>query len=284
MLVFDLIGGLIQLAVLGGSAVFLWQDYKNDFTKSKLLLTGVTRRIQRLTGRKETEVEIANKAVENWAKQIARLREALASVEASRDQSLRRSQEQKLLTADFHDLLMEALRKEDEDAMTAAAFGKIQAEARFQLFVEHARTNSQAAKMLAEELDGVELEFETARTQADTIQVYAEIGGAEEQLYGLVSNFTADGLTPRAQLEQSLLTTEHKKLKAGHLVDLATRRSGQKRIDRFKQATEVQRGINEARNTLALNPAPQEGDNNGKDNGNNRDVIIPVQAEVEVVN
>lgn len=258
MFAIDLILGLIQLAALGGGSVFLWQDYKHDFTKSKALYAQVTNKVRRLTGMRESDVEKANNAVQDWAKNIARLRDSLASIEASRKQALRQSQEQKLLAADFQALITDALRQRDEDAAVAAAFGKIQAEKRAQLFTEHAKTNAQVAQVLGEELEGVEMDFEAARTQADTIRVHSEIADAEKQLYSLVSDITVEGFTPQGQLKQSLLATEHSMLKAGVLIDLASKRDGKKRINRFKQLAEVNRELNEARSALALNPAPPE--------------------------
>ena len=258
MFAIDLILGLIQLAALGGGSVFLWQDYKHDFTKSKALYAGVTNKVRRLTGMRESDVEKANIAVQDWAKNIARLRDSLASIEASRKKALRQGMEQKLLAADFQNLITDALRQNDEDAAAAAAFGKVQAQKRAQLFTEHAETNAQVAKVLAEELEGVEMDFEAARTQADTIRVNSEIADARKQLYGLVSDITVEGFTPKGQLEQSLLTTEHSMLKAGVLVDIASKRGGKKRVERFKQVAEVTRELSEARNRLALNPAPHE--------------------------
>lgn len=258
MFIFDLVYGLIQIVVFGGGAVFVWQDYKNDFAQSKALCAGVTNKVRRLTGMRETDIEKANNAVQDWAKNIARLRNSLASIEASRMQALKQSQEQKLLAADFQNLVVEALRQKDEDAATAAAFGKVQAEKRAQLFAEHAETNAQVAKVLGEELESVEMDFEAARTQAETIRVNTEIADAKKQLYGLVSEITTEGFTPKGQLEQSLLVTEHNMLKTGVLVDLASKKGGKRRVERFKQLAEVNRELNEARNRLALNPAPPE--------------------------
>ncbi len=254
----DLILGLIQLAALGGGSIFLWQDYKHDFIKSKALYAGVTNKVRRLTGMRESEVEKANNTVQDWAKNIARLRDSLASIEASRKQALRQNQEQRLLVADFQNLVTEALKQNDENAAATAAFGKVQAERRAQLFADHAETNAQVARFLGEELEGVEMDFEAARTQADTIRVNSEIADAKKQLYGLVSDIAVEGFTPKGQLEQSFLTTEHDMLKAGVLVDLATKRGGKKRIERFKQLAEVNRTLSEARDRLALNPAPPE--------------------------
>lgn len=257
MFIFDLVYGLVQVATLGGSAIFVWQDYKRGFATSKSLFEGATRKIRRLTGLRESEVEKAQNTVNAWAKNIASLRESLASIEAGSKQALRQSQEQKLLASQFEDVEVEALRKNDEEAATAAAVAKIQADTRFNLFEEHAQAQNEVARVLERELDSAEMEFGMAQTKAETIGLNESISEAQCNLYELVSNIGINGLTPKGELEQAVLRTEHKRLKAGVLLRLAGKTNNNK-VRRFMQIAEVSKELDQARKRIALLPASTE--------------------------
>lgn len=257
MFIFDLVFGVAQLVALGGGGIFVWQDYKHNFVTSKAIMAGASRKIRRLTGIRESETDKATQAVEQWAIKIAKLREAVASVSANSQLALKQSQEQRLLVSDFGQVEEEALRKNDEEAATAAAVAKIQAGMRSNLYAEHAQSQVEVAQILERELEGVEMEFAMAQTKAETIKVNELIAEAQGDLYELVSGIGANGLTPKGELEQGVLRTEHKRLRSGILLRLASKNDNGK-VHRFMQDTEVRRELDSTRARMALLPGSTE--------------------------
>lgn len=257
MFIFDLVFGVIQLVALGGGGIFVYQDYKHGFVTSKAILAGASHKFRRLTGIKESETDKATETVEKWAVNIAKLREAVASVSANSQLAVKQSQEQRFLVSQFSQVEEEALRKNDEEAATVAAVAKIESERRSNLYAEHAQSQAEVAQVLERDLDISEMEFCKAQTKAETIRLNESIAEAQGNLYQLTSSFNVDGLTPKGELEQGVLRTEHKRLKSGVLLRLASKNDNSK-IHRFMQDAEVKRELDSTRNRLALPPASTE--------------------------
>ena len=160
---------------------------------------------------------------------------------------MRQSQEQRLLSSQFETLEEAAIRKNDEEAATAAAVAKIQADKRSELYYDHAEMQFRVGTILQRDLGVAEMDFAKVKTKAETIVVYASIAHAQERVYELASDITVRGFTPKGELEQALLTAEHKMLKSGFLVDLADKQSNN-RVNGFMRDAEVSAELERTRN------------------------------------
>lgn len=263
-MIFEFLFGAMQLAVAGTGGLWLWRDYKRDFQGSKTVILKL-RRALGIAGEAD-DVSRANAAVQLYAKNLGALREAVATITSNHQMAERQSTEQRRLATEFESVEVEALRKGDEDAAAASAMAKIQSLKRAELFETHAEKQVIAARVLREELDAVEMEFEIVRTEADTVRVYAGIEEANRQLYQLISHVEAEtGLTARGELKQTLLDTERKMLKSGALLEMAHSR-GNGRVRKLLQLAEVRQDLDEVRKRVALPAAPVAAlvDNNGQ--------------------
>lgn len=257
-MIFELIWGVAQLAALGFGGLYFYADYKRGFVSTKALVERAGTKFRQITGIRESETDKANRAVEKWARSVALLRESVASIKANHQLAEKRHNEETILAGQFRSIAENALRASDQDAATAAAMAKIQAEHRAQLFGEYAQEQMQVARILEQELEGVEVEYDIIRTQAETVKVNTEISEAKRNLYGLVSSIEAQtGFTARGLLEQAVINTEHEKLKTSAMLDMASKHSSS-RVRRFMQLSEVNRELDETRRRIALLPAPAE--------------------------
>ena len=258
MFLMSMIWGVMELVFVGGAGLFLYQDYKRGFVTTKALAEKAGSKFRQLTGIRESEVDKANRAVEQWSRQVGVLRESVASIKANHQLAEKRNREEMVLVSQFNKVQENALRVNDQDAAAAAAMAKIQAAQRATLFAEHAIEQIQVARALEQELEGVEVEFDIIRTQAETVRVNAEISEARRNLYELTSSIEAKtGFTSRGVLEQALINTEHEKLKSGALLDMAFKHSSS-RVHRYMQLAEVNEELDQARKRIALPPAPSE--------------------------
>ena len=262
-MIFEFIYGAMQLAAAGAGGLWLVRDYRRNFQGSKTIIL----KIQRALGmaKEGDDISRANTAVERYAKNLGSLREAVATIKSNHLMAERQAHEQRRLAAEFESVEIEALRKGDEDAAAASAMAKIQSLKRAELFETHAAAQISAARLLQNELDAVEMEFEVVRTEADTIRIYAGIGEANRQLYQLISHVEAEtGLTARGELKQTLLDTERKMLKSGILIEMV-QNQGNGKVKKLLQIAEVRQDLDEVRKQVALPAAPVAISANGNE-------------------
>lgn len=278
MFLVDLVLGAAQLLLVVGGGLFLYRDYRKGFPASKALMNKAQEAFLRITGRVNNDpVTKAEIAIQSYARVLGALKEGVASIQASFHQNQRLAQEQQKLTVEFRTLEEVALRKGDQAVATQAAVAKVNCEKRTALFAQNAQKHAAAAKMLMEELDGVESEFEIVKTQSETIRVQHEIAEANKQLYALISQVESKaGLTPRGELDKLLLTTEHAQLKSEALLELTYQR-GDSTLKRFVKDAAIQAELEDARKHIAL-PAP---DASHSGNGANEPAAIEIKATEE---
>ncbi|OGD31026.1 hypothetical protein A2W60_01050 [Candidatus Azambacteria bacterium RIFCSPHIGHO2_02_46_12] len=261
MFIFDLVWGAAQIVLAAGIGLFVYRDYRKGFPKSRAILKKAENAVLRLTGQVNNDpTSKAEEAVQKYARILGSLKEAVASIQASYQQNSRLAQEQHKLSRDFRTIEEMALRKGDEVAAAQAAIAKINCEKRAVMFAENAKKQFTAAKMLLEELDGVEAEFEIIKTQSETIRVQYEIAEANKQLYALISQVESKaGLTPRGEMDKLLLATEHAQLQSEALLDITYNR-GSGVMNKFMEDATVRAEIEDARKRIAL-PAPEKETN-----------------------
>lgn len=250
---------VLELAALGAGGLYLYRDYRQGFPKTKALVVKIQRALH--LGGEPDEVAIANAAIEKFAQGLGALREAVAEVETNHQMAVQQGLEQSKLAASFLEVEKDALRKQDENTAAVAAVAKINAKARAELFEEHAQESLKVAKVLHDELDAVEMEFEARRTEVDTVRVRAAIADARQKLYAVISQVEKEtGLTAVGQLKQALVSSERRMLKTGFLLDMASN-SGNGKIRKMMQLAEVRYDLDETRKLIAL-PAgtPENGD------------------------
>ena len=261
MFIFDLVWGAAQIVLAAGIGLFVYRDYRKGFPKGRAILKKAENAVLRLTGQVNNDpTSKAEEAVQKYARILGSLKEAVASIQASYQQNSRLAQEQHKLSRDFRTIEEMALRKGDEVAAAQAAIAKINCEKRAVMFAENAKKQFTAAKMLLEELDGVEAEFEIIKTQSETIRVQYEIAEANKQLYALISQVESKaGLTPRGEMDKLLLATEHAQLQSEALLDITYNR-GSGVMNKFMEDATVRAEIEDARKRIAL-PAPEKETN-----------------------
>lgn len=282
MFLISLAWGVVELVLVGGTGLFLFQDYKRGFVATKGLAEKAGSKFRQLTGIRESEVDKANRAVEQRARQVAILRESVASLKANYQLAEKRHHEEMILVSQFNKVEEQALRANDQDAATAAAIAKIQAERRVQRFADHAQDQIQVARVLEQELEGQEFELDISRTQAEDVRLNNEISEAQRNLYELTSNIQAQtGFTARGVLEQALINTEREKLKTSALLEMASKHS-LGRVSRFMELAEVKQELDEARKRIALPPAPSEVEHPAlpETTEDRREDSQPVEAEI----
>lgn len=252
MLIFDLLGLVVVLGTLGGGGLFLWRDSKGNFAVTKALAGKAMQKVGKFVGRGDGEIEIADKAINCYAKNLGMLRDAVATIEANYKQAGRQAQEQIKIADDFQEVEEDALKKGDQETAEVAAIAKIQALKRVEIYEDSAQTQIKVAEVLSRELEETEMEFDVVQTKAETIRVYHSMAQAKRQLYNMISNVEKSiGLTSQGQLNQLLLKTEHENIKADSLLEMAKKRNSNKARGLI-EATDVRKDIEEVSKKLGL--------------------------------
>ncbi len=277
-MILQLIWSVVELLALGGAGLFLYGDYKKGFPVTQSLYEKGCQKFKQLTGQKEDVIAKVDRLVAGHARNIALLRDSVATIEANVKQTARRLEEQKLLAQDFEEVELEAARSGDEEALTVAAVARVETEKRVGCFAGHIGEQQKILEILRRQLDVKEMEFDTVKTRAETAKVVYQITQAKKQLYLMTSSIgTETGLTVGGQFEQLLLSTEHEDLKTDSLLEMAQRSSHYK-INQFRQQMEVRKEIEAVKQRIALPAAPTEIEAAK----NQRTIEEEIEAEAEI--
>ena len=251
---------ILELVALGGSGYFLYKDSKNGFIKTKTLVEKVSGgRIKLLeTSVSQSRVQKAETAVTKSAAQVAKLRDKVATVEANMKIHIQQAQEQRLLAAQFDEVLQRVAGKEGKEMEeTAAASGKIAANQRATMFETLAEKEIQVLPGLQAQLDNAELDLDLKKDKASTVQATAEFGEALTQLYEINSDINPEtGFTAKADLDQALIDSQRDVYKAQSLLGMANRRNTNGNASRLLLSSKIEKEIQAARQKTSL-PAPE---------------------------
>lgn len=256
MFIIDFVWGVLQLTTLAGTGLFVYSDYRRGWPTCRRLLEKGQRTFLRLTGQKEDEVQKAKAIVDDYARKLDNFRRAVAKIEANVAVSRKKAGQDALLAAQFQEVMESALRFGQEEEAAVAAEGKIQAEARQAMYCANVEEQDAVLEAMKKELLFLDYNLDVVITQAVTVGTQSNLARCKEQLYGLVSEVHVEsGLTPVGELKMLVDNSERENLKAGFLLKMA--RSPQRQGQLLLHTAEVKKTLEEARQRIALLPAPE---------------------------
>src|SRR3989344_4559585 len=121
----------LEFVLMGGGGYMLYKDFRyNNLRGTRRLIEKISAGKIRLLeeSKYQGRIESAQNDVNESAKQVARLREAVASVEGNMKMHLQVVNEQRDLIDQFEILLQKAIKNGDEVAQITAASAKVQAQ------------------------------------------------------------------------------------------------------------------------------------------------------------
>lgn len=255
MFIIDFVWGLMQLAGVAGTGLYVYSDYKRGWATSKRLLGRVANLTLRRTGYGEDSEKKINAVINEYARQVASFREDVASIEADAKVYENKAREQEAEAHQYWGLVEGAFRCGDQEAAAIAAEAQVQAETRRNLFTEHASDQARVVRVMRLELDNLEMSFEQKKTKAETARVRLRKAQAKRRLYELSSEVHEKyGLTPSGELDKIFLDAEREDIKTGVLLEMV-REGPRLRAGQLLHSVEVERVLEEARQRLALPPA-----------------------------
>ena len=256
----NLLLSLLELGAVVGVGIYGYRDYRRGWPGARALGEKAVELWERFGIGPQRPVKRARRIVRAHARNLAQLQQAVARVAATIERAELKETGQLKLAADCRLLVDEAYRQEAEgsnqalvpfDATPAstalskvlpqngsggvpgmnaqkvavlAARGAAEAEIRAQMHRKTAERQQIVFAQLQEKLSEVEAEFEALRTEAETIEVSADVAEADRQLYALISEVSATtGLTPRGELSELVEDTETSRIEAATLVEMVRR-------------------------------------------------------------
>jgi|GEM_PF-6633265 len=211
--------GIIELAILGASGLFLVRDYRNGFPRSKAMIEWVSTGLRLHTPLSNTEK--AQKLVETQARGVGMLRDALASIQAEYRLNMERAETEETLALEFSTELDRFIKSDDVAAQRQAASFVVNHRERTLLFRNFAEDQIAVARQLRNDLDFAEMELDRMKTTVETIRLSENVSIAKRQMITLVSDVdSAIGLPTREVLNMLLLDTRREEYTADALLQM----------------------------------------------------------------
>lgn len=259
MIIINFLWALIELGIVVGLGLYLWQDYRRGWVGITSLAESLKERFQGwgLLGFSKNRLAVARREVKRGSTQLAIFRDRVAALTANIEMSHQQAVEQQQLAQGYKKVEEDAARIGDDARLASAAAAKISHEARATFFQQNAEELLQARVVLEEELTWVETEHDRVQMYVDQIEVKENITAVRHELYEVMSDVSLSGSsTGQGELKRLLLESKFEEVKSDNLLKMV-KRQGEHRLDAFLMDEEIKKEIEEVRNRIAL-PSPYD--------------------------